>query len=232
MPKNPFALSLSRGLPSSGKEGGFDKLRANRVRGSDQTQAAVPRASCRRVAVLRLRYAEMPAQRRSLIIGAEEAARLQDRDHLVDERFQLPRQRLEDNEAIGGAALEPFLQPVGHCLGRADESSARCRQPLGDLAQRQILGTHLLEDADRAALLAVEADMLDVREGRIEVILAEIMVTEGARQETQPRVDRLQRGELAIFRLGLLVGIANDRGQCRAGCGVGRRCGRSPWPAP
>lgn len=76
-------------------------------------------------------------------------------------QVELARQRLDQHEAVRAAGLEPALQCIGDPLGRSDEGAARSREPHDDLPQRQLLGTHPLQDAQRSALLAVGADMRD-----------------------------------------------------------------------
>ena len=164
------------------------------------------------MAISGLGQPQMLAEGRAFIVGTEQATRLKDGDDLVHEQLQLPRQRLKDDEAVGRTAFEPALQAIGDCVCRPDKSAARRCQSLHHLPQRQILRAYLRQYAERAALLAVEADMFDIGKGSVEIILAEIMVVEGARQEAKPRVERFQRRQFPIARFGILVRVADDRG--------------------
>ena len=83
---------------------------------------------------------EIFAQRRALVFGAEPAALLQDRHHLLDEVGEPGRQdRRHDVEAVGRAVVEPLADRVGHLLGRPDHRAVAARrgQRQIELAQRQ-----------------------------------------------------------------------------------------------
>src|SRR6202012_3715506 len=59
------------------------------------------------------------AQRRPLLLAAEEAALLEDRDDLVAKDLELVGDRRRHVvEAVGGAVHKPGLEVVGHLLGR------------------------------------------------------------------------------------------------------------------
>ena len=78
----------------------------------------------------RPRQAEMVAQRRAVVLAAEQAALLQDRHHEIDEIVEaFGEVGRHDVEAIGGALLEPVLQRVGDRLRRAAQHPvAACRR--------------------------------------------------------------------------------------------------------
>src|SRR5262249_4631719 len=82
--------------------------------------AAMPllRRRPHRVSALRIRQAAVGAPPRGLIVGAEQAALLQFRDHHVHEVVVLARNvGRHDAEAVAGAGLEPGLHVVGDLPG-------------------------------------------------------------------------------------------------------------------
>ena len=95
--------------------------------------AGWPRRSCarfggvltgRRESALRAAQSIVVAQRMSAVLGAEQAAALQDRHHLGDEVLQPAGQVGRHHvESVGGAGLEPLLQIVGDLLGGAGEGA-------------------------------------------------------------------------------------------------------------
>jgi hypothetical protein len=133
------------------------------------------------VAIFREGQADRLAECRTLfIVRAEQSARLKQRDDLIDKARELAGKRLEQDEAVRTSLLEPCLDLVGDTGRRSDERAARRCQPLDDLPQAEPLLADLFQDAQRSTLLAVEADMGDIRERRIEIILAEIVIVECA----------------------------------------------------
>src|SRR5580658_3058366 len=66
-----------------------------------------------RVAVLRDRQAEVAAQGGGLVLGAHDAALLQDRDDLLAEAAPLAGVVDEEAEPVERTAVEPLLDPVG-----------------------------------------------------------------------------------------------------------------------
>ena len=68
------------------------------------------------------------AQGRAGVVGAEQAALLQDRHDPVGEGVELAwEEGRHDVEAIGGAGLEPVFQDVGNLRRTADQQQVAAR---------------------------------------------------------------------------------------------------------
>lgn len=73
------------------------------------------------MAVGRHRNSKVSPERLSLILGAVDAARLQDRDDGLDEDFEFFRQRHVDDEPVRATFFQPALERVGDLFRCADE---------------------------------------------------------------------------------------------------------------
>src|SRR5260370_5976661 len=96
--------------------------------------------------VLRSLQAEMIAQCRPLIVGAEQASLLQNRHHEPHEILKtFVEIRRPHVEAVRRVILEPLLQGVGDAFGRAAQHpmAARCRGEAVEIAQRHRLAPRL-----------------------------------------------------------------------------------------
>ncbi len=144
------------------------------------------------------------------------AARLQDRQHQLHEIIQAfaLRGKAED-ETIAGTGIEPADQFVGHVLRRADEVRSRAHRLLCHLAQGQTLLAGVLLDAVGGGAERVAADVAQLRERRIRVVLAEIMVVEEAPQVSQRIIQAGQCGNGLVLGLGLGRGVADDGANAR-----------------
>ena len=70
----------------------------------------------------------MVAQGRAGVVGAEQAALLQDRHDLIGEGVELAGEEgRHDVEAVGGAGLEPIFQHVGDLGRTADQQQVAAR---------------------------------------------------------------------------------------------------------
>src|ERR687897_3025901 len=99
--------------------------------------------------------AEVIAQRRAGVVGAEQAALLQAWHDLGDEGVELPgKERRQDVKAVGGARAEPSLQHVGDLSAGADQQqvAARRRHAVVELAQRELVAPRHLDQQSSAAL--------------------------------------------------------------------------------
>ncbi|CDN41599.1 Putative uncharacterized protein [Paenibacillus sp. P22] len=169
----------------------------------------------RRITVRRHRQAQIAPQRIRFVLDAEQAAGLQNRHDLVDEVLQRVRDAAADHEAVRSAALEPFLHPVRHLLGRSDEERTRRRHLQSGLAQRQSLLPGRLLDAVGRALEAVLAEIPQLGERRIGIVLREVVMLEEAAQIEQRVLGRDKRRRLPVFALGLLLRFPDDRSDAR-----------------
>src|ERR1700744_4134411 len=72
--------------------------------------------------VIGAREAEMLAQRAAFIVGAKNAALLQERHDAIGKILQAARQNVGHQvKAIGGASVEPMLDVIGDLLGSPDD---------------------------------------------------------------------------------------------------------------
>jgi hypothetical protein len=60
-----------------------------------------------------------------LVFRTEQAALLQDRHDVFDERIKAFGNADTEDETVGGAILEPMLRDIGNFLRAADEAAAR-----------------------------------------------------------------------------------------------------------
>lgn len=112
------------------------------------------------MAAERTRQREVVAQRTSFVIGAENAALLQQRNHAVGELLKPARQNIRHQiEAVGGAAFEPVLDVVGDLFRRADDDtmSAAARQRANQLTRRVAMRARLRERGVEERVITIAA---------------------------------------------------------------------------
>src|SRR6266567_5228126 len=122
-------------------------------------------------AVLRSPQAEMIAQCCSVIVGAEQAALLQNRYHELDEILEaFVEIRRHHVEAVRGVTLEPLLQGVGDAFGRAAQHPmAACGGgEIVEVAQCHVLSPSLGEHDAGKAVIAV--GQRNVRNGSVQIV--------------------------------------------------------------
>lgn len=113
----------------------------------------------------------MIAQRRPLIVGAEQAALLQDRYHELHEILKTFMEIWRHHvEAVGGIFIEPVLQGVGDADRRAAQHpmAARGGGEIIEVAQRHVLAARLGEHDTGEAVIAV--GRLDVGNRSIQIV--------------------------------------------------------------
>src|SRR5690606_4863981 len=126
--------------------------------------------------------AEVSTQRGLAVVGPEDSALLQDRDHLVDHPAEVRGMVYSDVEAVTGARLPPLDELVGHRLRGADELAfVELPGRLDRLAQRPAVLDRTLRDGLRPGVEGTLAVLERLcREGRIQVVLLEVVPAERA----------------------------------------------------
>src|SRR6478752_3521352 len=99
------------------------------------------------------------AQGAAFVVGAEQAALLQDGHDVIHEMLERARQhRRHDVEAVRRAVLPPMLDGVGHLLWRARERAvpAPAAQAPDQLAHGEAIAPRQVHDQREAALAAFD----------------------------------------------------------------------------
>jgi hypothetical protein len=116
-------------------------------------------------------------------------------------------------EAVGGAVHEPAFDFIRDGFGAADEGALPAAQRIGGLSQGVALFGGDADDLFGVALVAVERDAGEVGEGRVELVLAEVVIVEGAAQLDQQFVEIERFFRLARDAAGFLIRVGQRGGE-------------------
>ena len=157
----------------------------------------------------------MAAQGRGLVLGAQHAALLEQRDHVVDEVVEARgREVRRQHEPVGATGPHEVAHRLGHVPGRSDEGLAAGRLD-DELPDAQLLGVRqVAPEAGRLQRVREHAGpTLDDRVGRhVGVDLGERALGVVGRQVAVPQLLEQQDGRLRAHLLapdhvGLLGGV-------------------------